>query len=55
MKQALTLLRGCGADVEPDRRVEAEHLVHQHPGQLVLEDLGVVTGAEVACSTPAAT
>ena len=40
MKHADLLLRG-GADVEPDRRVEAEHLVQQHPGQLVVEDLGV--------------
>ena len=35
------LLRGGGADVEPDRGVEAEDLVQQHPGQLVVEDLGV--------------
>jgi hypothetical protein len=37
-----------GAHVEPDRRVEREHLVQQHPGQLVLEDLGVLLGGEVA-------
>ena len=42
------LLRRRGADVEPDRRVEAEHLVQQHPGQLVLEDLGVGRAGEVA-------
>ena len=42
------LLRGVGPDVEPDRRVEREHLVQQHPGQLVLEDLGVGVGGEVA-------
>jgi hypothetical protein len=34
------LLRRRGADVEPDRGVEREVLVQQHPGQLVLEDLG---------------
>ena len=48
MKQALTCCGDGGADVEPDRRVEAEDLVQQHPGQLVLEDLGVVVGREVA-------
>ena len=42
------LLRRRGADVEPDRRVEAEHLVQQHPGQLVREDLGVGRVGEVA-------
>ena len=42
MKQARDLLRRGGADVEPDRRVEARNLVQQGPGQLVLEDLGVV-------------
>ena len=47
------LLRGGGADVEPDRRVEAEHLVQQHPGQLVLEDLGVLGRREVAVVLPA--
>ena len=41
MKQARDLLRRLGADVEPHRRVEAEDLVQQRPGQLVLEDLGV--------------
>ena len=48
MKQALTCCGDAGADVEPDRRVEAEDLVQQHPGQLVLEDLGVALGGEVA-------
>ena len=42
------LLRRLGADVEPDRGVEREVLVHQQPGQLVLEDLGVGRGGEVA-------
>ena len=42
------LLRARRADVEPDRGVEREHLVQQRPGQLVLEDLGVVGGREVA-------
>ena len=42
------LLRGGGADVEPHRRVEAEHLVQQHVGELVLEDLGIGVGTEVA-------
>ena len=41
MKQAQTCCGECGPDVEPDRRVEAEHLVEQRVGQLVLEDLGV--------------
>ena len=47
MKHALTC---CfeRAHVEPDRRVEAEHLVQQHPGQLVVEDFGVLGGGEVA-------
>ena len=48
MKQALTCCGDARADVEPDRRVEAEYLVQQHPGQLVLEDLGVALGGEVA-------
>ena len=35
-------LLGAGrADVEPHRAVEAEHLVQQHVGQLVLEDRGL--------------
>ena len=42
------LLRRRRADVEPHRRVEAEHLVQKHVGQLVLEDLGVGRVAEVA-------
>ena len=36
------LLRGRRADVEPHRGVEAEHLVQQGIGQLVLEELGVL-------------
>ena len=48
MKQALTCCLELVPDVEPDRRVEAEHLVQQHPGQLVVEDLGVLLGGEVA-------
>ena len=52
MKQALTCCGRRGADVEPDRRVEAEHLVQQHPGQLVGEDLGVRVGGEVAAVDP---
>src|SRR5690606_25671131 len=42
------LLRARGADVEPDRGVEREVLVHEEPGDLVLEDLGVGVGGEVA-------
>ncbi len=42
------LLRRGGSHVEPDRRVEAEDLVEQHPGQFVLEDLGVGARGEVA-------
>ena len=42
------LLRRRGADVEPDRGVEGEVLVDQQPGELVLEDLGVGGGREVA-------
>ena len=41
------LLGRGGADVEPDRAVEREHLVQQHPGQLVLEQGGVLVGGEV--------
>ena len=48
MKHALTCCGAGGADVEPDRRVEAEDLVHEHVGQLVLEDLRVLVGGEVA-------
>ena len=46
------LLRRRGPDVEPDRRVEAEHLVDQRIGELVVEDLGVGVGGEVAVLTP---
>ncbi len=35
------LLRRAGTHVEPDRGVEAEHLVQQHPDQFVFKDLGV--------------
>ena len=42
------LLRGRRADVEPHGRVEAEHLVQQHVGELVLEDLRVLRCREVA-------
>ena len=42
------LLRRRRTDVEPDRGVEGEVLVDQQPGQLVLEDLGVGVGGEVA-------
>ena len=42
------LLRARGAHVEPDRGVEGEVLVDQQPGQLVLEELGVGVGGEVA-------
>ncbi len=42
------LLGRFGADVEPDGRVEGEDLVQQHVGELVLEDLGVRVGCEVA-------
>ena len=48
MKHALTC---CGADVptlNQTGRVEAEHLVEEGVGQLVLEDRGVVDGGEVA-------
>ena len=41
------LLRGVGADVEPDRRVEREDLVDERVGELVLEDLGVLGAGEV--------
>src|SRR5436309_10912681 len=37
-----------GADVEAARRVEAEHLVHQHVRQLMVEDLRVFRSREVA-------
>ena len=46
------LLRGLGAHVEPDGRVEREHLMQQHPGQLVLEDLCVLLGGEVPVLDP---
>ena len=42
------LLRRRRPDVEPHRRVEAEDLVQQGVGELVLEDLGVGGGGEVA-------
>ena len=42
------LLRRGGPDVEPDRGVEAEDLVDERVGELVLEDLGVLGGGEVA-------
>src|SRR5665648_775522 len=42
------LLRGRGAHVEPHGGVEGEHLVQQHPGQLVLEAGRVLVGGEVA-------
>ena len=42
------LLGGVGADVEPHRRVEAEDLMQQHVRELVLEDLRVLIGSEVA-------
>src|SRR5690606_12892798 len=42
------LLRRLGAHVEPDGRVEAEELVDQRVLQLVLEDLGVLVGGEIA-------
>src|SRR5207249_6246536 len=42
------LLWRAGADVEPDWRVEAEHLMQQHPDELVLEDFGVGGRGEVA-------
>jgi hypothetical protein len=47
MKHALTCC-GTRADVEPHRGVEGEDLVQQRIGQLVLEDLGVGIGGEVA-------
>ena len=42
------LLRRRGADIEPDRGVEAEVLVQQQPGELLTKDLGIVIGREVA-------
>jgi hypothetical protein len=36
------------ADVEPDGRVEGAVLVDAEPGQVVVEDLGVLLGLEVA-------
>src|SRR5699024_1755954 len=42
------LLGRVRSDVEPDRGVEAEHLVRQGVLQLVVEDLGVFLGGEVA-------
>ena len=42
------LLRRGSADVEPDRRVEAEDLVDQRVLQLMLENLRVLLGREVA-------
>ena len=46
------LLRCRRANVEPHGRVEAEHLVQQHVGELVLEDLRVLRCREVAVFTP---
>src|SRR6516165_3807672 len=46
------LLGGGGADVEPDRGVEAEDLVDQGVLELVIEDLGVFLGGEVALLAP---
>ncbi len=48
MKHAETCCGLGGADVEPDRGVEGEVLVHEQPGQLVLEELGVGRRGEVA-------
>ncbi len=48
MKQARDLLRSRRSHVEPDRGVEAEHLVQQHVRELVLEHLRVGVGGEVA-------
>src|SRR5699024_4248417 len=42
------LLFRCRSDVEPDRRVETEHLVQQHPGHLVFEHLGIRRAGEVS-------
>ena len=47
MKQALTCC-GLGVPTLNQTGVEAEHLVQQHPGQLVREHLGVGLGGEVA-------
>ena len=41
------LLRGGGADVEPDGRVKGEDLVDQGVLELVVEDLRVLVGGEV--------
>ena len=48
MKQARDLLRRGVPTLNQTGRVEREHLVEQRPGQLVLEDLGVGVGGEVA-------
>ena len=48
MKQALTCCGALVPTLNQTGRVEAEALVQQHPGQLVLEDLGVALGGEVA-------
>ena len=41
------LLLGGGTHVEPDRGVEREDLVDQHPRHFVLKDFGVCFGGEV--------
>src|SRR5690606_26071589 len=45
---ALDAVAVVEADVEPDRRVERAVLVQAEGGQLVVEDLGVGVGGEVA-------
>ena len=48
MKQALTCCGALVPTLNQTGRVEAEVLVHEHPGQLVLEDLRVALAGEVA-------
>ena len=52
MKHAADLLGRGGADVKPDRGVEAEDLVDQGVLELVIEDLGVLLGREIAVLAP---
>ena len=47
LARADLLRRGC-PDVEPDRRVEAEHLMDEGVLELMVENLGVPGGGEVA-------
>ena len=48
MKQALTCCGALVPTLNQTGELKLKHLVQQHPGQLVLEDLGVALGGEVA-------